>query len=78
MNHNSFLHETTSKIHLKSSSIICTWYHHIILLFAFALSFMVGGSLISIDTLIDDDDHQEDEGPDFIDVPEDDNDKGKS
>ena len=47
-------------------------------MFPFALSFMVGGSLISIDTPIDDDDRQENEDPDFADVPGGENDEGKS
>ena len=47
-------------------------------MFAFALSFMVGGSLIWIDTSIDDGDRQEDEDPYFIDVPKGENDEGKS
>ena len=47
-------------------------------MFDFALSFMVGGSLISIDTPTDDDDRQENGDPDFIDVLEGENDEGKS
>ena len=47
-------------------------------MFDFALSFMVGGSLISIDTPTYDDDRLENEDPDFVDVPEGKNDEGKS
>ena len=47
-------------------------------MFAFALSFMVGGSLILIDTSTGDGDRQDDEDPYFVDVPEGENDKGKS
>ena len=47
-------------------------------MFAFALYFVVSGSLISIDTLTEDGNCQEDEDPNFIDVPKVDNDEGKS
>jgi hypothetical protein len=47
-------------------------------MFAFALSFVVSGSLTSIDTPIDDGNRQEDKDPNFIDVLEGDNDEGKS
>ena len=41
-------------------------------------SFVVSGSLISIDMSTDDDNHQEDEDLNFVDVPEGDNDEGMS
>ena len=44
----------------------------------FALCFVVSGSIISIDTSIDDGNRQEDEDPSYVDVPEGDNDEGKS
>ena len=47
-------------------------------MFAFALSFVVSGSLISINTPTDDDNRQEDEDPNFVDVPKGDNEEGKS
>ena len=47
-------------------------------MFPFALSFVVSGSLISIDMSTGDGDRQDDEDPYFVDVPEGDNDVGKS
>ena len=47
-------------------------------MFAFAFSFVVSGSLISIDTPTGDGDHQDDKDPNFIDMLEGENDEGKS
>jgi hypothetical protein len=47
-------------------------------MFAFAFSFTYSGSLIQPIRLIDDGNDQEDEEPNFIDVPKGDNDEGKS
>ena len=46
-------------------------------MFAFAFSFAYSGSLIRPIRLTDDGNRQEDEDPNFVDVPEGDNDEGK-
>ena len=47
-------------------------------LFACVFSFADSGSLIGQIRLTDDDNHQEDEDPSYVDVQEGDNDEGKS
>ena len=47
-------------------------------LFAYAFSFVDSGSLIRQIRLTDDGNRQEDEDPSYIDMPEGDNDEGKS
>ena len=47
-------------------------------MFAFAFSFVDSGSLIRPIRPTDDDNRQEDEDPNFVDVPEGDNDERKS
>ena len=47
-------------------------------MFALAFSFVVNGSLVSIDTLTNDGNRQEDKDPNFINVLEGDNNEGKS
>ena len=47
-------------------------------MFAFAFSFTYSGSLIRPIRPIDDGNRQEDEDPNFIDMPEGDNDEGQS
>ena len=47
-------------------------------MFAFAFSLMDSGSLLWPTRPTDDNNHQEDEDPNYVDVPEGDDDEGKS
>ena len=78
MNPNSFLHETTSKIHLKSNTIICTSCHHIVLCLLLPFLSCLAVVLFRPIRPTNDGNRHEDGDSNFIDVPEGDSDDGKS